>query len=174
MTTAAVLIIILIGFALVRTNMRRHRLSRLNWDELLAKLEPVSIDDISILALDYLQPKKGQIALRLDEFWTMIGQTEGLGRMYANAEILIALALYAERWNFEESVIVSERMRQDATALRRATLRLSVGVLKGSNDAMTPFYAQEAASSYYLMRQRLLVLYETSHIGRYSRLAATV
>jgi hypothetical protein len=37
-----------------------------------------------------------------------------------------------------------------------------------------PFHVQEAASAYYLMRRRLLALYETSHVGRYSRLAAAL
>jgi len=37
-----------------------------------------------------------------------------------------------------------------------------------------PLNAQEASSSYYLMRQRLLALYETSHICRYPALAAAL
>jgi hypothetical protein len=37
-----------------------------------------------------------------------------------------------------------------------------------------PLHAQEASSAYYLMRQRLLSLYETSHECRYPALAASL
>jgi hypothetical protein len=37
--------------------------------------------------------------------------------------------------------------------------------------SLIPFHLHEAASSYYLMRQRLLALYQTSHAGLYPRLA---
>jgi len=37
-----------------------------------------------------------------------------------------------------------------------------------------PLEAQEASSAYYLMRQRLLSLYETSHVCRYPVLAAVL
>jgi hypothetical protein len=37
-----------------------------------------------------------------------------------------------------------------------------------------PFNVHEAASAYYLMRQRLLALYETSHAGLYPALAAVL
>ena len=37
-----------------------------------------------------------------------------------------------------------------------------------------PLHAQEASSAYYLMRQRLLSLYETSHVSRYPALAAAL
>ena len=161
-------------FAFIRTRIKASRLSRLSWDDLLAKVEPVSIGGISTVALDYLQPSKGQLQISTSELWAMIGRDEGVRRMYANAEILIALAGYAQRWNPAESVIVMERMRRDGVTLRRATLRLSVGLIDNRGDVLGPFNVQEAASAYYLMRQRLLALYETSHVGRHSRLMAAV
>ena len=161
-------------FAFTRTYVRAFRLSRLSWDDLLARVEPVSVSGISTVALDYLQPSKGQLQIGTTELWTMIGQEEGVRKMYANAEILIALAGYAQRWNPEESVIVTERMRRDGITLRRATLRLSMGPIDRRIDTLGPFNVQEAASAYYLMRQRLLALYETSHVGRYARLAETL
>jgi len=166
--------ILFMGFALMRTRIKASRLSRLSWDDLLARVEPVSIDGISTVALDYLQPSKGQLQIGTAELWTLIGEDEGLRRMYANAEILIALAGYAQRWNPEESVIVTERMRRDGITLRRATLRLSMGFMGRRADVFGPFNVQEAASAYYLMRQRLMALYETSHVGRYPRLAAAL
>jgi hypothetical protein len=106
-----------------------------------------------------------------NELWEMIGKADGLRRMYANAEVLIALASYAHRWNPAESVVVGERMRRDGITLRRATFALSVGLTLGYDKLRVPFSVQEAASAYYLMRTRLLALYETSHAGRRPYLA---
>jgi len=49
--------------------------------------------------------------------------------MRENAEIMLALAAYAQRWNFEEAVIVTERMRLDAASLRRAIRRVELGMI---------------------------------------------
>ena len=167
-------ILLFLAFVILRTRLKMLRLSRLSWNDLLAKLEPVCTSGISLIAIDYLQPTKGQIGLEPHELWALIGGSEGLRRMYANAEVLLALAGYAQRWNFDESVIVHERMRRDGAALRRATFKLSMGDVFGNDHACGPFRVQEAASAYYLMRERLLALYETSHAGRYSALADAV
>ncbi len=166
--------ICVVGFALLRTRKKASELSRLSWEDLLAKLEPVSNQGISLVALDYLKPTGGQLQLATTELWMLVGQDEGLRRMYANAQILIALAGYAQRWNPDESIIVAERMRRDGITLRRAALRLSVGVLSGRGNVLGPFNVQEAATAYYLMRERLLALYRTSHIARYPELAAVL
>jgi hypothetical protein len=96
--------------------------------------------------------------------------------MSQNAEIMLTLAAYAQQWNFEEAVIVTERMRQDAALLRRAVRSVGLGMipirLLRRFQFTVPLHAQEASSAYYLMRQRLLSLYETSHECRYPMLAA--
>ncbi len=163
-----------LGFALARTSADRTKLSRLSWEDLVGRLQPVSVDGILTVALDYLQPGKDQIRIETSEMWEMIGGAEGVRRMHANADILIALAGYAQRWNPTESVIVAERMRRDGLTLRRAALKLSSNVMTSQGAIHGPFNVQEAASSYYLMRQRLLALYETSHAGRYPQLAAII
>src|SRR5580658_126257 len=163
-----------LGFALVRTSTSRTKLSRLSWEDLVGKLQPVCVDGILTVALDYLQPRKDQLRIETVEMWALIGEAEGVRRMYANADILIALAGYAQRWNPTESVIVAERMRRDGLTLRRAAIKLSVSVLTSRHTIHGPFNIQEAASSYYLMRQRLLALYETSHAGRYPQLASVL
>ncbi len=163
-----------LGFALVRTTVSRRKLSQLSWEDLVGRLQPVQVDGILTVALDYLQPRKDQLRIETAEMWLMIGEAEGVRRMYANAGILIALAGYAQRWNPTESVIVAERMRRDGLTLRRAALKLSLSVVTSHHTIHGPFNVQEAASSYYLMRQRLLALYETSHAGRYPQLAAVI
>ena len=165
------------GFLVVglwRSQNTARNLSRLSWEDLVARLEPVGSEAVTTVALEYLQPAKGQLGMEPGELWTQMGGSEGLARMRANAEILIALAAFAQRWNFHEGVIVAERMRHDGVALRRAVRGVSLGVKWGVGKARGAFYLHEAASAYYLMRQRLLALYETSHAGRYPALAAAL
>jgi hypothetical protein len=134
--------------------------------------------ELSTVAIDYLTPRRGQIDIEAKKIWDSVGGFEGLKRMRENADIMLALAAYAQRWNFEESVIVTERMRLDAASLRRAVRRVELGMLPAMLVPRfrftLPLYAQEASSSYYLMRQRLLALYETSHVCRYPALAAVL
>jgi hypothetical protein len=157
-----------------RLSYRRQR--RRDWRDLVAGLHRVDFAGVSEVALDYLTPHRGQIDLETDRIWELLGGYEGLKKMSQNAEIMLALAAYAQQWNFEEAVIVTERMRQDAALLRRAVRSVGLGMipirLLRRFQFTVPLHAQEASSAYYLMRQRLLSLYETSHECRYPMLAA--
>jgi hypothetical protein len=155
-----------------------HKMAQLDWKELVAGLYRLDMVELSAVAMDYLTPRRGQIDLEPNEIWEFLGGYDGLKRMRENAEIMLALAAYAQRWNFAEAVIVTERMRLDAAALRRAIRRVELGIIPAKllkHFRLTlPLHAQEASSAYYLMRLRLLSLYETSHAGRYSALAAAL
>lgn len=164
----------MVVFLSARSQVQTSRIARLDWDDLVARIKPVQFAGVSAVALDYLQPKKGQMRIETDELWTLIGGYDGIRRMYDNSAVLLALASYTQRWNPGESVIVVERMRRDGVLLRRATRRLYLRYLLGSAQTRGPFSVQEATSAYYLMRERLLALYETSHAGRYTRLAAAL
>ena len=94
--------------------------------------------------------------------------------MRANADVLIALAAHAQEWSPEEGVIVAERMRRDGLALRRAVVGLGLGMTCGYGKGRAASYISEAASAYYLMRLRLLALYQTTHAARYPSLAAVL
>lgn len=149
-----------------------------DWRDLVAGLSPVDVGGMSAVATDYLTPRRGQIDLEPEKIWEFLGGYEGLRKMRENAEIMLALAAYAQRWNFDEAVIVTERMRSDAVVLRRAVRRVElgmipIGLLRRFRFTL-PLHAQEASSAYYLMRQRLLSLYETSHAGLYPALAASL
>lgn len=171
---------LLCGFAgvviadLLASRKRRQR----DWHDLVASLRRVDFAGVSTVAINYLTPRRGQIELEPDKIWESLGGYEGLRRMRENAEIMLALAAYAQQWNFEEAVIVTERMRHDAALLRRAIHRVELGLvpirLLRRFRFTLPLHAQEACSAYYLMRQRLLSLYETSHICRYPALAASL
>lgn len=153
---------------------KAKRFSGLSWEDLVAQLQPVETEGITAAAIEYLYPVRSQLGMEPNDIWERIGGVDGVARMRANADVLIALAAYAQRWNFDEGTIVAERMRHDGLAMRRATRRITIGLLLGYGRVRGPFYVHEAASSYYLMRQRLLALYETSHVGRYPDLAAAL
>ncbi|MGC9157900.1 MAG: hypothetical protein ACP5FH_02825 [Terracidiphilus sp.] len=151
---------------------------RREWHELVADLNPVDLGGLSTVATDYLTPRRGQIDLEPEQIWASLGGYNGLKKMRRNAEIMLALAAYAQRWNFAEAVIVTERMRHDAAllcrAVRRAELCKFPAILPRRYRFTLPLHAQEASAAYYLMRQRLLSLYETSHAGLYPALAASL
>jgi hypothetical protein len=104
--------------------------------------------------------------------WKMIGRAEGLSRMRANSDVLIALATYAQRWNPDQGLVVAERMRRDGMALRGAAVGIGLAMSCGYGKQRVSPYVDEAARVYYLMRLRLQALYETSHAALYPSLAA--
>ena len=168
------------GFALAALHARKTtvRLDGRDFDALLASLEPINLEGLSCVARDFLEPRRGQISMEPEVIWQLLGGDLGLRRMRANADLLLAFAAHAAQWNDEEGRIVAERMRRDALHLRSALRQIRLGMLSqlvtGRHWVSVPFQLQEAASSYYLMRQRLLALYETSHVGLLPLLAQAV
>jgi hypothetical protein len=163
--------LVLLAGGLVYTQISANRLRSTTWEELVSRMEPMHARGLEIVALDNLQPKANQLQLEPEHLWGLIGGTEGLRRMRNNADLLIALAAYVQRWNFEEGVIVTERMRHDAVQLKRAIFRIRFEMLIRRSQLRAPFYIHQAASAYYLMTRRLIALYETSHAGLLPRLA---
>jgi hypothetical protein len=154
------------------------KLRRRGWHNLVADLYRLDMVELSAVATDYLTPSRNQIDLEPNEIWEFLGGYRGLRRMRENAEVMLALAAYAQRWNFAEAVIVTERMRMDDALLRRAVRQVELGLIPSRllrrYRLTLPLHAQEASSAYYLMRQRLLCLYQTSHAGLYPKLAAAL
>lgn len=174
---AAIILIVKMSRSLFSTAMQ----ARMDWKDIVAKLQPVNLDGLGIVARDYLEPSRDQLKLDPNEIWSLVGGWEGLKTMRANAEVMLALAAYTQRWNFEESVVVAERMRRDALTLRRAARHIELQMkpylmrfLPQRYWFNVPFEVHEVASAYYLMRQRLLALYETSHSGLYPQLVASL
>jgi len=163
--------LILIAAGLIFTQASARRVRSSTWEDLVSRMEPMHARGLEIVALDNLQPRPNQLQLEPEHLWGLIGGTEGLRRMKKNADLLIELAAYVQRWNFEEGVIVTERMRHDAVQLKRAIYRLRFEMMIHRSQLRAPFYIHQAASAYYLMTRRLLALYETSHAGLLPRLA---
>lgn len=161
--------IMLAGFVYLNVQARKQRSA--TWDGLVARLEALPQRGLEAVALDNLQPKSNQLQFEPSELWQLVGGMEGLRRMRANANVMIALAAHVHQWNYEEAIIVAERMRRDAVQLKKAVFRIRMAMLL-HRQISVPFNIHEAATSYYLMTQRLLVLYQRSHAGLYPRLAA--
>ena len=161
-------------FAALKSQLSALRVDRRSWADLVAALQPIEFDHVTSVARDFLEPREGQISLEPPDMWLMLGGKEGLRRMRNNAQLMLLLAAHAQRWNFDEGVIVTERIRRDALRLRQAVRRVEMALMFHSvlrrSATLIPFYLHEAASAYYLMRQRLLALYQTSHAGLYPRL----
>lgn len=161
--------------AAIRSQISAIRVDRRSWQDLVSQIKRIEFQRVTCVARDYLDPKEGQISLEPTDMWLMLGGRDGLHRMRDNAQLMLLLAAHAQQWNFDEGVIVTERMRRDALRLRRSVRRIEIALtfhaLLRRSATVIPFHLHEAASSYYLMRQRLLALYQTSHAGLYPRLA---
>ena len=161
----------LIGFALTAVLARRSSitLNGKSIESLLDSMQPVELGGLSCVAQDYLEPQRRRIAMEPEMIWQLLGGDAGLRRMHGNAKLLLALAAHISDCNDEEGRIVAERMRRDAIRLRSAVRQIRIGLISqaitGHHWISVPFQLQEAASAYYLMRQRLLTLFETSHAG---------
>jgi len=152
-------------------NIATRRLYNFSWNDLLGKLEPVPKVTVAQVGNEYLNPGPNQLGLEPADIWLGLGGLEGLRRMRRNARILIALATYAEPWNFTESVIVRERMRQDARHLERAALQIRMRMMLHMGQVRIVFHLYDSVAAYHLMTKRLLALYCSSHAGLYPRLA---
>jgi len=159
----------------IRTQIAAVRVHRLSWQDIVSQLKRIEFQRVTYVARDYLDPQEGQISLEPTDMWLMLGGRDGLRRMRENARLMLLLAAHAQRWNFDEGVIVTERMRRDALRLRHAVRRIELTLafhfVMRRSGTLIPFHLHEAASAYYLMRQRLLALYQTSHAGLYPQLA---
>ena len=93
-----------------------------DWDELVQMLSPVHFRGLELVALDHIDPKGDQLKIEPGDMWTLLGGQDGLRCMKQNADVMIALAAYASRWNMVEASIVAERMRQDSIMLKRAQI----------------------------------------------------
>jgi hypothetical protein len=95
------------------------------------------------VAVEYLNPEEFHVEMKQHDIWSMIGGAEGLTRMRANTDVLLALAAYAKRWNPEKGDAVAERMVRDAMALRRAVIGIGLGYdLRLWKEARTIVYTR--------------------------------
>lgn len=155
----------------VRWAYRRRQLMAGSWDSILSRIEPVNSEGLRAIAECYLQPDKDQLRIEPGEMWVIVGGFHGISQLKANAAAMLDLAVFAERWDDTHGRIVSELIRRDAVRLNKAVIRLEFAYFFQFRFIRAPFHLQEAAASYYLIRSRLLNLYQNCHAGLYPRLA---
>lgn len=161
--------------AVVRAQSHTVKLTDESWKSLVGKLQKIDNDGVTAVAHDFLNPCEGMFVLQPEQIWNAVGGYTGLAKMRDNAQIMIALAAFVREFDFNSSVIVGERMRRDAVLLRRCVRRLELAQARhaifGKVHARAVFDIQQAAASYYLMRERLFALYKISLDGMYPALS---
>ena len=169
----ASLLVMMAGYQ-VRFVVKRRRLNNRSWQEVLARLEPIDLAGVRAIAACYLQPDQHQLSVEPATMWESVGGLEGLTRLRANAAVMLELAVYAERWNGEQGPVISEMIRRDAVRLNRAVTHIEVTLLSNLGWVRAPFYLQEVSAAYFLIRGRLLGLYQMSHAGLLHELEAAI
>lgn len=173
-----ILPILLVGVVgliwIVYIQIQQHKLRSAQWEDIVSQIQPMHEQALAMVAKDHLDPKGRELRLEPDDIWQLLGGREGLKRMRKNADLFVNLAAYVQRWNFEEAVVVAERIRQDSVIVKRAIFRIRLHMLLRASSPRIPFHVQQAAASYYLMTQRLLALYETCQYVRYPALVAAM
>jgi hypothetical protein len=158
----------------VRWAYRRRQILVGSWDTVLDRIKPVNLDGLRAIAECYLQPDKDQLSIEPGEMWVIVGGLQGISRLQANAAAMLDLAVFAERWDDAHGRVVSEMIRRDAVRLNKAVRRLELAYFFRFALIRAPFHIQEAAATYYLIRSRLLALYQNCHIGLLPQLEAAL
>lgn len=158
----------------------RERKEETSWNELIAKLLPVSRTGIHEVAAAFLEPTGEEMDSRRSErhleprdVWDFIGGIEGLKTMRHNAEVFIDLASYVSRWN-PEAFVVAEQLRLDAHDIKNALAQVERAQRKGKLAYSFSVQASRAAAAYYLMTQRVCALYEISNAGLLAQLREVI
>ncbi len=170
LASIALLLLIIVAIQL-RFFLRRRAQQNTTWNTLVARIEPLNFADLETIAKAYLEPRANQLELQPQAMWRLLGGADGLPRLRRNAQVMLDLAIFVQRWNFEDATVVAEIMRRDAVRLQKAITQIEMAMLLRRHSLHIPFYIHEASAAYYLMRQRLFALYETSHVGLLPRLA---
>jgi len=161
---------VILALGIVIVHLKARRLSGQDWETLVAQIQPVPFEGLEKVALDHLQPQGSQLLIQPEELWQLVGGFEGLSKMRQNADLIIQLAAHVHRWNFDEAIVVAERIRQDTVLLKRALFRIHIQMLFSMRKLHVPFQVHQAASAYYLMTRRVLALYQTNQFVLYPRL----
>lgn len=162
---------------------RSRKLRSVDFDQIVGSLQPVPVAQlraIGEIARDFLDPasvkrreKCSQIWLEPEDIWACIGGDAGLKRLAHNAEVMILLAACVYRWDIDETYVVSQRIRRDALQLKRSVLQIRLARFArtiGYRNRKVAFELQQVVASYHLMRERLLLLYETKQYLQHARL----
>lgn len=149
------------GTVLLATHMLAEQwksqvLTKKNWDDVIAELQPTVTTEITTIALEYMNPGQTAFTSKSGTELVRIGGIKGVRRMRKNGDLLIALAAQAERWNPEGTRSLVTQMRRDGAELRRGAVWLAFNTLLYGQDQRGMLRVQKVAAAYYRMIFRLL------------------
>jgi hypothetical protein len=171
---AVVLLVVLavVGTAVAYCYLRYRRRQTLpygNWESLLSRLSTVDRDNIALISQNFLNEpesrRTGEDDLELDanQIWSLIGGLTGLEAMERNCVVLVDLAFYVQQW-YPEASVVAEQLRLNAREVQWHVGRLKSAAQTGKLEIFFSDYARPAITTYYLMTQRVLALYEKYNV----------
>jgi len=163
-----------VGLVLAQIAYRKRKLFRQSWDSILSRVESVDFEALREVADLYLQPGPEQLRIEPNDMWHAVGGLGGIERMRRNADVMLELAVYGERWNNENGRVISEMIRRDVMRFRKAAFRVEFSLRYRLGMVRAPFQLQEAISAYCLMRGRLIGLYKVAHVGLIPQIEAAL
>ena len=178
---AVALTIFLVGLigVTVYYRLRAQRVSGEAWETLLGRLTAVDRDKVALIASDLLggsaeaEQQGAADCFEPEQIWELIGGLEGLEVLAANCDVLIDLACYVQQW-YPEALVVAEQLRLNAREIKWHLGRLKGAARVGNLDSAFPDYAQRAISTYFLMTQHLLALYQSANLPGYGELSRAI
>ena len=161
-------------FTAVHFHRRAKRLRKGGWEGLIGQLLAVDRYKIALIAADSAgvsahSENAAQAELEPEEIWDLIGGLDGLEALGANCDVLIALACNVQQV-YPEAVLVAEQLRLNAREIQWHLARLRDSGRVESLHSAFPHYAQRAVTTYYLMTQSVLALYEHAQVPGYMEL----
>ncbi len=165
LTLLLVLFVLAFGYQAWVISQRR-RLEAQSWEGLVASLRKIDASCLLEISDNYLHPGSKQLRIEPRVMWKAVGGIAGIGRLWENADVMLDLARYAERWDSSNGRVISEMMRRDAARIKRSLFIVQCSYILKRGMMRSPFHLQEAISSYCLMRGRLLGMYADAHVGR--------
>ncbi len=163
-----------VGVVQLRWVWKRRRRSASDWNDLLKRAEHVDLQKVQLVADCYLHPERNPFQREPGELWELLGGLEGINRLYRNAELMLELATFAEQWQHPEAALTAELVRRDGVRIKHLVTRMQFSLVMRKVHVSLAFDVQEAAATYFLMRGRLLGLYQVCHIARTPALAAAL
>ncbi len=156
---------------LIKSELRNYRLSHMSELQLIAELQAVGMEGVTLVALEYPDVCSGSNGC---DPWFLVGGWRGLRHMYANSSLLIALAAQAQAWDYHSAALTFERLNDSLLELRRAVVLSLCGRVLVGGTQLGVSHLHEAAKSYYEMTERLLNLYQHSPSRLYTRLDSAI
>lgn len=174
-TIAVVFFLAALGILLLRYSRRVRRAANSDWEQLLARLEPVNRENIARIAEDALQDASSSDYAELDgpAMSSLLGGLEGLEVLERNCQVLVDLAAYVQRW-YPEALVVAEQLRMNARELEWHVARLKGAAQTGNLQTAFADYAQRAAVIYFTMSQNVLELYARTTLPGANELEAAL